>query len=165
MGFEFVGLDTASNRIHSVHQQYEDGEFEILGTWEFKAANKDNIDIRRSELYRASVGYFDLLSLKSPGCQIFCEEPISSRNGKTNRILGLACGAIWAAHLDFDLMWHWIDIAHWKKQIVGSGNAKKPEIQEWSLANGGLDEWDEDHHDANGIGRSGATDLAALDTA
>jgi Holliday junction resolvasome RuvABC endonuclease subunit len=165
LSFEFIGLDTASSRVHSVHQRYEDGEFKVLDTWEFHAANKDSVDVRRSELYRSCVGYFDLLSLKSPGCQVFCEEPISGRSGKTTRILCLAAGAIWAAHLDFDLFWHWIDIAHWKKQVVGNGNAKKPQIQEWSMKHGGKKAWEEDHHDAHAIGVSGAKDVAALDSA
>lgn len=162
--FEFVGLDTASNRIHAVHQRTRLAEkrFEVLDIWEFHAS-KDIPDVRRGELYRSAREFFAALEIRSPGCHVFCEEPIAGKNGKTTRLLCLATGAIWVAHLDFDLMWHWVDIAHWKKQICGSGAARKPEIQEWSLEHGGQEEWEEDHHDANGIGVSGALDLAALD--
>lgn len=164
--FEFIGLDTASSRVHSVHQRTKlkakKKKFEVIGTWEFYAG-EDNADIRRGELYRSCCEYFAVLELISPGCQVFCEEPLALRNGKTTRVLCLAVGAIWTAHLEFNLMWHWVDVAHWKKQICGSGSASKTKVQEWSRKNGGLKKWDEDHHDANAIGVSGATDLIALD--
>lgn len=164
--FEFTGIDTASGRVHAVHQRYKKGKFKVIGVWEFHANKKEGADVRRSELYRSCCEYFAMLATISPGCQVFCEEPISGRNGKTNRILGLVAGAIWTAHLDFDLMWHWVDISHWKKVICGSGGAKKLQIQEWSLKHGGKKKWEEDHHDANGIGVAGALDLvAALESA
>lgn len=161
--FEFTGLDTASNRIHSVHQSTDlaTQSFNVIGTWQFHAS-KDIPDIRRSELYRSARDYFAVLEAVSPGCHIFCEEPIAGRNGKTTRLLCLAAGAIWVAHLDFNLMWHWVDIAHWKKLIAGKGSADKDQIRDWSLEHGGSEDWEEDHYDAHGIGVAGASDLIAV---
>lgn len=165
--FEFIGLDSASNRVHSVHQRTKlkapKKKFEVLDVWEFHAEG-DTPDIRRIELYRASREYFATLEILSPRCHIFAEEPITGRNGKTNRLLALAAGAIWAAHLDFNVIFHWVDISHWKKQVIGKGNAKKDDVRAWSRKHGGKKKWEEDHHDAHAIGVSGAIDLSNLDS-
>jgi Holliday junction resolvasome RuvABC endonuclease subunit len=76
--------------------------------------------------------------------------------------LGLAAGAIWASAQDFDLFWHWADVAAWKKAVVGNGNAKKTEVEAWSLMHGGEPHWEEDHHDANAISQHGMLLLASL---
>lgn len=110
-----AGLDTASDRMHLV---FDDSEEEGKASVHVKGST----DERRAGLFefaRASLG------LLPAGCHVFCEEPLALRNGKTTRVLGLAAGAIWAAHLEFDLYWHWVDVSSWKKAICGNGNLKK----------------------------------------
>lgn len=60
-------------------------------------------------------------------------------------------------------MWHWVDIAAWKKAVVGRGDVKKDKIREWSIEHGAPEDWEEDHYDSHGIGVYGAQVLAALD--
>jgi hypothetical protein len=73
-------------------------------------------------LFRAARDFFGTLP---PGSSVFCEEPLSLQNGKTSRLLGLAAGAIWAAHTDYDLFWHWMDVSTWKKELGLGSNTKK----------------------------------------
>lgn len=114
-----VGLDTASTRWHAVQS---DGFYLCINS------EQSNVDRRRLELYTAARNYFKTLP---PGTTIFAEEPLAlAKNGKTTRLLGLAAGAIWAAYVDLDLEWHWVDVAHWKKVVVGNGNASKEMIKD-----------------------------------
>lgn len=151
-----VGLDTASNRWHVVE----------LGSGESRTAccisNDSNPDVRRHDLWSTAHAYFRGLAYKHPGAVIVAEEPLSLKNGKTTRLLALAAGAIWAAHLEFDLFFVWADVAAWKKAVIGKGSASKDEIREWSLVHGGDEGWEEDSHDAFAIATYGAQILDAL---
>lgn len=137
-----VGLDTASNRFHLVANRLiskgrGEKRYHTIQSGPLdpkKDKQWGNADARRQRLYEdaeAAFGWFP------DGAHIFCEEPLALTNGKTTRLLGLACGAIWAAAhaIDpvegrprFDLWWHWVDVSSWKKDIVGNGNASKDMI-------------------------------------
>lgn len=115
-GPQFVaGLDTASDRFHLI---YDDDQ----GEDRFFVRVTGDPDDRRRMLHENALAAFGSLPA---GCHVFCEEPLALKNGKTTRVLGLAAGAIWAAHLEFDLFWHWVDVSSWKKAICGNGNLKK----------------------------------------
>lgn len=63
---------------------------------------------------------------------MFVEEPlILSKNPATTRKLALIAGALWAMSIEFDLFWHWVDVASWKKEVVGKGNVNKVQVREW----------------------------------
>jgi hypothetical protein len=128
-----AGLDTASDRWHVCSTSTKEG----LRNAHFRSAVK-NTDERRMELYDSARSFFIRLSHMHPGAHLFCEEPLALRNGKTTRVLSLAAGAIWAAHHDLDIYWFWVDVAHWKKVVVGNGNANKDTIREWCEANPGF---------------------------
>lgn len=112
MHLNVVGIDTSSARLAISMPKQEVFVFDAAG----------NPDERRIELYRAARNLFAKLPTKT---HIFCEEPLSLANGKTTRLLGLAAGAIWAAHTDYDLFWYWIDVSTWKKEIGVGSNANK----------------------------------------
>lgn len=81
---------------------------------------------------------FDMFRCLPGGSHVFCEEPLAlPRNGATTRKLGLAAGAIYAAFCLAipDATWHWVDVAHWKKEVVGNGNANKDRIREFCREN------------------------------
>lgn len=150
---QVLGLDIAANRWHGV--VLERGRVVSLPS---ALSSDPNPDVRRLALYREAVATFARVA---PGSHVFCEEPLALRNGKTTRLLSLAAGAIWAAHTDQDFWWHWVDNNTWKARVIGKGSASKEEIREWSTANGGLEEWDQDHHDAHAIAVYG--ELVLLD--
>jgi hypothetical protein len=156
---EVFGLDTASSRFHTIRIL---PDLTPADPYSFRSS-ESNPDVRRIELFFRAKEFFSVLALRHPGAHVFCEEPISGRNGKTNRLLALACGAIWAAHVECDLMWHWVDITAWKKSVVGRGDVRKDQIREWSIENGAPEDWEEDHYDAHGIGVHGAQILAEVD--
>lgn len=155
MSLTVVGVDTAANRLHAVSSAwtftYSYGPIE----------DEPNPDVRRHDLFKAAKSLYALLE---PGTHVFCEEPLALRNGKTTRLLALAAGAIWAAHLEYDLFWHWADVAAWKKQVVGKGNASKEEIQAWAEKQGWRHYKDEDLTDAACIAKFGAIQLAEAGT-
>lgn len=70
---------------------------------------------------------------------VYCEEPLALKNGKTTRTLCLIAGAIWAAHVEvcttdrIDSRWHWVDVSSWKMRIPGNGNASKEMIRDFCI--------------------------------
>lgn len=113
-----VGMDTASSRFHVSTTD------PALPVFWFEDADP-NPDIRRIRLHFAARRFFDQLP---EGSSVFCEEPLALQNGKTTVMLSLAAGAIWAAHLECDLIWHWVPVSTWKKRIVLNGNASKKRV-------------------------------------
>lgn len=125
-----VGLDTAANRLHA----YTDREGDPLWSVELNGVKWKSADDRRTRLFSEAYLFFDTLPA---GTAVFCEEPLAPPiNGATTRLLGMAAGAIWAAHLSFDLWWFWVDSPTWKKQTVGKGNATKEQVNQWAQQQG-----------------------------
>lgn len=150
-----AGLDTASNRFHLY---LNDGRTFKHNCSKNGSKEKDPDD-RRQELYENAKYTFSILPR---GTVICCEEPIALKNGKTTRLLSLAAGAIWAAHLQFDVFWTWVDIAQWKRSVVGHGGADKDAIAMWVLMNmgkGWVEKDDADFYDAAAICRYGELKL------
>lgn len=117
-----VGLDTASGRWHAVAS--------LGGQIVERSTNAGTVvpDQRRIWLHTTAKKFFRELPA---GTRIFCEEPLALKNPKTTSTLGLAAGAIWAAHIDFDLWWFWVNVSTWKKEVVGNGNASKEMVAHW----------------------------------
>jgi Holliday junction resolvasome RuvABC endonuclease subunit len=152
-----LGMDTASNRVHTVGL--------MDGIWQtgVTAATPDthielragNPDIRRKILYDHVYTVMQMITAGDDEVHVFCEEPLALRNGKTTRLLGLAAGACWSAHLSFNVFWHWANVSEWKREVIGKGNATKDEIRAWSVAHSGDPAWEEDSHDAYAIATYG----------
>jgi Holliday junction resolvasome RuvABC endonuclease subunit len=136
-----IGLDTASSRLHWVASQpLWSADADALAepaAYGWCQCPKDDADGRRRELYEHARQFFR--SLPERGACVFCEEPLAlAKNGKTTRLLGLAAGAIWAAHLDYNVTWFWVDVASWKKSVVGRGNASKDDVAAFCLNDPGF---------------------------
>ena len=118
-----LGLDTDSHGFHWVASPHTFPESDMyVGSVVVK---NDNVDLRRA---RFAFEAHELFTFHvQPGTHIFCEEPLALQNGKTTRLLGLAAGAIYGAFAisDLDATWHWVDSAHWKKQVLGRGTPPK----------------------------------------
>lgn len=136
-----VGIDTSSSLFAAVLEQ--EGPTGPIAVETFHAKS-DNPDLRRIELYRYAQSFFERLE-KQGDVWVFCEEPLAlAKNGKTTRLLGLAAGAIWAAHVAFDITWMWVDAAAWKGRESGIGLADwkraagtrkdKAGVEAWGLA-------------------------------
>jgi Holliday junction resolvasome RuvABC endonuclease subunit len=147
-----VGLDTASTRWHAVTL---DGD--RLDT-EWFQDDTGNADQRRIMLYHSARLFFRRLP---DGTHVFCEEPLALKNGRTTRQLALAAGAIWAAHMDLDIWWHWVDVSTWKHQIIGNGNASKQMVALW-LNRQHIAYPDQDFYDAHCLALYGRKALTAL---
>lgn len=147
-----VGLDTAANRWHA---QGSNGMHGQSGPW--KGKQWVSLDGRRQKLFEDARTFFAFLP---NGSHVFCEQPISVQNGKTTVALSLAAGAIWSAHLEFDLFWYWVEIPIWKERVVGEGNATKEKIQEF-LNKAGIEYNEQDLYDAHCIRRYGEMELEA----
>jgi Holliday junction resolvasome RuvABC endonuclease subunit len=128
-----IGLDTDSNGFHGVLTEALAEEMSDLGYVTFKSKAK-SAEIRRIEMFGEFRRFMDRVP---DGTHIFCEEPLALQNGKTTRLLGLAAGTLYGAFLAVnpDIWWHWVDVAHWKKEVVGRGNANKADIEEFVRAN------------------------------
>lgn len=113
-----VGIDTSSKRLAVSLPRAKTFVFDADGS----------PDERRIALFRAAKQCFVDLP---PKTLITCEEPLALKNGKTTRLLGLAAGAIWAAHLECDVFWLWTDVSQWRRATVGNGNATKAQTRLW----------------------------------
>lgn len=135
-----IGLDTRSSALHAVSTRPipggPGGETFYAIDRETKSRDKD---LERTNLWMAARLLFqqaeDVGKESHRAVHVFCEEPLALKNGKTTRLLGLAAGAIWAAHMEFNIWWHWVDVVSWKKEVVGRGNASKDDIREFCLGN------------------------------
>lgn len=138
---KICGLDTASSRWHLVS---DDGDLLSSSLTGVKWKNPD------SRRWRLCVDFEEALTKLGP-IVIYAEEPLSLQNGKTTRLLTLAAGALWATATRLGIEWYWVDVAHWKKEVVGKGSATKEMIAEWAVANGAGEEWEQDFYDAYAI--------------
>lgn len=136
-----VGLDHNAKSFHwvSTAPVRFTGEFEHDVDYGWAHAKDSNPDIRRLGLLRDAESLFSCLERTGKeghlAVHVFAEEPLALQNGKTTRLLALAAGAIWAAHTSFSMWWHWVDVASWKKDVVGKGNASKDDVREFCLNN------------------------------
>ena len=120
-----IGLDTDSFGVHAVCLGAEFADQQCI--WTFRSRMQD-ADARRID----ACHQFQLFAKAIPeGVHIFCEEPLALKNGKTTRLLGLMAGALWGQVVGHNLWWHWVDVATWKKEVVGKGNVSKEQIQEF----------------------------------
>lgn len=131
-----VGIDTSTFLLAAVIEDDEQ-----LSCYVHESKDK-NVDLRRAHLFYAAQQFFAEIG---PGSVVFCEEPLAlPKNGKTTRLLGLAAGAIWAAHVEYDVSWVWVDAAAWKGKEDGiyladwkraAGTRKDKEaVRAWGLA-------------------------------
>lgn len=117
-----IGLDHDSKGFHAVAFGPEHRP------WQTFASRDRNADVRRIDACHA----FRLFLEDVPvGTHIFAEEPLALKNGRTTRLLALMAGALWAQTLSLDVFWHWVDVSHWKREVVGNGNASKEQVAEW----------------------------------
>ena len=107
-----AGIDTSSARLAISLPKHKTFVFDAEGS----------PDERRMELLRAARSFFKKIP---DGAHVFCEEPLALQNGNTTRLLGLAAGAIWAAHLDYNFYWHWMNVSTWKQELGLGRNTKK----------------------------------------
>jgi Holliday junction resolvasome RuvABC endonuclease subunit len=97
-------------------------------------AMADSKNRQRNELTRTFEDWFFRLIVGEQFVSMYCEEPLALQNGQTTRLLSLAAGALYdRAHhvadaLNVNLTWHWIDVAYWKRVVIGNGNADKKAI-------------------------------------
>lgn len=121
-----IGLDHDSKGFHAV----------AFGPsprfWQTFASRDSSPDVRRIDVCHAFRLYLEGLPARA---HVFAEEPlILSKNPKTTRLLSLMAGALWAQSLGLNLFWHWVDVAHWKREVVGKGNANKEQVAAWVRA-------------------------------
>jgi hypothetical protein len=90
---------------------------------------------------------------------IYLEAPVVGRNAYSTIVQAQVGGAVMAAAQNRGAKLFMVNVNSWKKQVVGKGNATKPEVAEWlekywpdayNLANG-----DQDLIDAAAINRYG----------
>lgn len=99
-----------------------------------------NPDVRRAAMTSTFRQALEQRSNDSEPLVIFCEEPLALQNGKTTRLLSIAAGALWqvahdmAFHFGMEVAWFWVDVAMWKRVIVGNGNASKDDIKAFAMS-------------------------------
>lgn len=160
-----VGLDTSSFGFHWVSNTslLFGGAKHPLGY--YKAPGP--VEERWVYVFEEALAFFKRLP---DGAKVFCEEPLAlPRNGKTTRILGISAGVIFGAFVAAtewtDSNWFWVDVASWKRAVLGNGSAKKELIRsivrdqpEWHRA---FSRWDDlfeeqrDFYDAYSLMRYG----------
>jgi len=134
-----VGVDTASDRWH---MYCDNGLYQCVSK-----LHKDIPAIqKRYTLYHAARTAFANLPYRT---MLVIEEPLALKNGKTTRLLSMACGVIEAASYDQGGIYvYYADVSQWKKEVIGNGNADKNMIKMWVTLNMGLTFDEPDYYDA-----------------
>lgn len=130
-----IGMDTKTRSFHWVR------ETPLAGVVEFgymERPAREGVEQARAALYwEADALFSELREQLGDGADIhvFCEEPLSLKNGATSRLLALVAGAIWAGFVSsqIDATWYWTDAATWKKAVLGRGAppTKGQKHKEW----------------------------------
>lgn len=131
-----IGLDSASDRWHALADD---------GVAQFCRIKDKDPDVRRATLCEHFDTYLGGVPINT---WVFCEEPLALKNGQTTRLLGLSAGALWEVGHRRRVQWTWVDVATWKRVIVGNGNADKAQIAAWVQFRLGLQFSEPDHYDA-----------------
>ena len=76
------------------------------------------------------------------------EEPIFAQNRSVVRTLSEVVGAVWTILIISDIPTKLVDNGTWKKNIVGSGKAKKADIMEYAIEKWGDKFPEQDYADA-----------------
>lgn len=159
-----VGLDTASSRWHAV-EIVGPGEVRVASSGPLEGAAWADPDRRRLVLVREFALLMEEVRASDAVMHLYCEEPLALQNGKTTRLLCMAAGALWAAWAAAapeGWTWCFVDVAHWKRRVIGKGNATKDDIRAWALADGCPDLKQQDFFDAYAICRYGIEHRASL---
>lgn len=137
MDGNIVGLDTSSKGFHwtsswPLEQPGHRFDHQRIGWF----TGKGDSEQRRIEIFHAAYDFFTALP---PETYVFCEEPLALKNGKTTRLLALACGTIYGAFVAacqiVDMTWFWVDVASWKRAVVRNGAASKEQIRQFCRDN------------------------------
>lgn len=135
-----IGIDTNSFGFHWVSTfgigNEDTSRGEKYGWLECKDENVDRRRIETVDYARAFFQSVEWSRAEHDEISIYCEEPISLKNGKTTRLLGLAAGAIFGAYVcsNLDAYWYWVDVAAWKKSVLGRGTRPKDFVSDWPKA-------------------------------
>lgn len=123
-----IGLDTSSFGFHWVsNDELPEWEPPLLGYSKVKG----DVEERWVHIFLDALKFFKHLPDNS---HVWCEEPLAlPRNGKTTRILGISAGVIFGAFVAAgewtDSTWYWVDVASWKRAVIGNGSANKELIR------------------------------------
>ena len=86
----------------------------------------------------------------------YIERPPMGVNPRSTIDQSMVVGAIACILHEHGIGWSLVDPGTWKKGLIGRGNADKPLIKEWAIANLGLpDNLRQDYYDASCIRRWG----------
>ena len=156
-----IGIDPSSKKVACI-LTVDDGP---PVAWTVSMKSEDYV-VRCAEAFGSVLNWIEDVAQKHRGHSIhaFIEDPVVGRGGAYSTIVqSKVHGAIVAALAVSGkcASIKSVNNSHWKKKIVGKGNAGKPEIKAWakqfwrqlfSVANGGKDQ---DLIDAGGINRYG----------
>lgn len=102
---------------------------------------------------------FYFLESLNGSAKIYMEEPVVGRNIRSTIVQAQVGGAVMAAAANTGTWLELVNVNSWKKQVVGKGNAGKPEVASWLEENWpkayNLAAGDQDLIDASAINRYG----------
>lgn len=164
-----IGIDPSSQKVAVIYT-VDDGP---PHAWVSKTKLQD-INERCAYFYRRVRAFCRGIAADYPDAEVhvFLEDPVLGRGGARSTIVqSKVNGAIAAAVLNSGVTKkvHQVNNQQWKKRVVGSGNAGKPQIKAWAaqywkklhiVADNGKDQ---DLIDAGGINRHGAAIVGLLE--
>lgn len=143
-----IGIDPSSKKI-------------AFCTTEGSLVSMHTTSLPEGVLHAAGVAFEEafLFFCKLPKAKIFMEAPVMGPNAHSTIIQAQVGGAVLAAAHRAELDVELVNVNSWKKQVVGNGHAKKPEVSKWLEENWpkayNLAAGDQDLIDASAINRYG----------
>ena len=144
----YLGLDCSSKAVHGVI--ISEGE-EIVSKLKFHSTPKDSFDNRLFQIFdNFSVYLANELEYNDIQCSAI-EAAIYIQNARTTmEISGVVSVAKYLLHTK-GILCYPVDNRSWKKQILGKGNAGKPDIKNFAVEKWGDIFPEQDYADAAGI--------------
>ena len=95
------------------------------------------------------VGFFDFISTINNISSVAIEDSIQARNGVTTKTLARIVGGLHACCVLNNIETSLIHLSSWKKEVIGRGNATKPDILQFSIEKWGNNFPEQDYADAS----------------
>jgi hypothetical protein len=137
-----IGIDPSSKKIAICHTHNSN-------TYHYNIYLPEGVHPASGAAFREVFAFFKDFTgegeFKDDGVVVYMEAPVVGRNAYSTIVQAQVGGAIMAAVELSGIQMFLVNVNSWKKDVIGKGNATKPEVAEWLKEN-----WPDAYNSAGG---------------
>ena len=122
----YLGIDCSTKAIHGV---VVDDQENIIDQFKWASSEKDFVD-RFPEIlekFRNDLSIINNTDMATVEAAIYIQHP------RTTLSIAYVVGSVWSSLSSVEICTELVDNRRWKKDILGKGNAKKPDIKQFAV--------------------------------